>query len=63
MLTFEYEPDGVLEINVDAQGVRDLVDILARLQPGDHEHLSTASWGGYPLTEDFPIVTWCLSTR
>lgn len=28
--------------------------ILRRLGPGDHEHLSTAFWGGYPLTEEFP---------
>lgn len=54
MLTIEYEPDGVLEINVDAQGVEDLMYILRQLEPGDHEHLMTESWGGHPLTEEFP---------
>jgi hypothetical protein len=54
MLTFEYGPDNVVEINLDATGLRDLIDVLSRLTPGDHEHLSTPSWGGHTLTEHFP---------
>lgn len=54
MLTFEYEPDGVLEITADAAGLQELQAILSRLQADDHEHLMTEAWGGYGLTEDFP---------
>ena len=54
MLTFEYGPNGVVEINLDAQGIQDLMSILRMLEPGDHEHLFTDAWGGYPLTEEFP---------
>jgi hypothetical protein len=54
MLTFEYGPDNCVEIGVDAQGIQDLLEILQRLSPGDHEHLLTESWGGYPLSEEFP---------
>ena len=54
MLTFEYDADSILEITFDADGLKDLMDILSKLQQGDHDHLSTHSWGGYPLTEDFP---------
>jgi len=54
MLTFEYGPNGVVEIAVDQDGIDDLIRVLRRLPPGDHEHLMTPSWGGYPLTEEFP---------
>jgi hypothetical protein len=54
MLTFEYEPDNVLEVTLDAEGLQDLLLALSRLRPGDHEHLFTPAWGAYPLTEDFP---------
>lgn len=54
MLTIEYDAPGVLEVTVDAQGVEELMHILRKIEPGDHEHLLTASWGGYPLTEEFP---------
>jgi len=54
MLTFEYEPDNVLEVTLDAEGLADLLLALSRLKPGDHEHLFTPAWGAYPLTEDFP---------
>ena len=54
MLTFECDPQGAVEITVDADGLAELISILDRLEPGDHDHLSTSSWGGYPLTEEFP---------
>lgn len=54
MLTFEYGPDNCVEITVDDRGAKDLVSILERLTPGDHEHLLTEAWGGFPLTENFP---------
>lgn len=54
MLTVEYEPDNVVEINLDREGLQELLAILHRLTPGDHEHLMTPSWGGYPLSEEFP---------
>lgn len=53
-LTFEYGPANVLEITLDPDGLEELKEVLARLTVGDHEHLFTPSWGGYPLTEDFP---------
>jgi hypothetical protein len=52
MLTFECG-EGIVEVNLDASGLEDLLRVLERLRPGDHEHLFTPSWGGYPLTEDF----------
>ena len=54
MLTFEYEPDNMLEVTLDAEGLEDLLLALSRLRPGDHHHLFTPAWGAYPLTEDFP---------
>ena len=54
MLTFEYEPDNMLEVTLDAEGLEDLLRALSRLTPGDHEHLMTPAWGAYPLTGDFP---------
>ena len=54
MLTFEYEPDSVLEVTFDADGLRELLDMLGKLTAGDHEHLFTEPWGGYQLSEDFP---------
>jgi hypothetical protein len=54
MLTFECDPQGALEITVDADGLAEFLSILGRLEPGDHDHLSTPSWGAYPLTEEFP---------
>jgi len=57
MLTIQYEPDGVVEVTVDRAGLEELMGVLRRLSPGDHEHLLTSSWGGYPLTEEFPRPT------
>ena len=53
MLTFEYnENDATLEVFFDAQGRRQLISVLERIQaPGDHEHLMTPSWSGYELSE------------
>jgi hypothetical protein len=44
----------VVELNLDDVGRRTLIEILARLEPGDHEHLFSESWGGHGLTEEFP---------
>ena len=52
MLTIEYDPAGLLEVTIDKEGIDDLMRILGRLPPGDHEHLFTPSWGAYPLTEE-----------
>ncbi len=49
MLTFAYEPDGVLEIRMDQAGREDLLRVLTGLDVGDHEVLSTPEWGGYHL--------------
>lgn len=56
VLTVEYRPENVVEIKLDADGRVELIAILEKLTPGDHEHLMTPSWGGYPdqLTEEFP---------
>lgn len=54
MLTFEVDGGDAVEVNFDAAGRDELLRILTRLVPGDHEHLLTPSWGGGPLTEDFP---------
>jgi len=54
LLTLQYGPEGVPEITLDGDGVALLVDLLSKLRVGDHEHLSTESWGGRELTEDFP---------
>lgn len=54
MLTFEYEPDHMLEVTLDAEGMEDLLLALSRLTPGDHDHLFTPDWGTHPLTNDFP---------
>lgn len=53
-LTFECDSGGALEITCDRDGRDYLVGVLNRTRPGDHEHLSTPSWGGNQLTEDFP---------
>lgn len=53
MLTIEYDPENVLEVSLDASGRDELVRVLTALQAGDHEHLFTPAWGGFPLTEDF----------
>lgn len=54
MLTFEYDEPGSLEVTFDAAGRDDLLRMIQHLVPGDHEHLSTPSWGGHQLTEAFP---------
>ena len=54
MLTFQYGPEGTLEVTVDGGGLAALMEVLSKLEAGDHEHLSTESWGGYSLTEEFP---------
>jgi hypothetical protein len=36
MLTFEYEPDNMLEVTLDAEGLEDLLLAVSRLKPGDH---------------------------
>jgi hypothetical protein len=54
MLTFQVDGTDVVEVNFDAEGRDQLLRILTRLVPGDHEHLFTPSWGAGPLTEDFP---------
>ena len=54
MLTFEVDEGDVIEVNFDAKGREELIRVLTRLVPGDHEHLMTPSWGGDTLTEDFP---------
>jgi hypothetical protein len=41
-------------LNLDEAGRRNLMEILARLSPGDRDHLMTEAWGGYELTEEFP---------
>jgi hypothetical protein len=46
--------DGLVEVNVDAEGIAELISVLRRLAPGDHDHLFTGSWGGWQLTEEFP---------
>lgn len=53
MLTFETDADGVLEVNFDAAGRDELVAIIQRVRPGDHEHVATPAWGGDSLTETF----------
>lgn len=64
MLTIEYEPDGVLEINVDAQGIQDLVNILGQLEPGDHEHLFDRVLGRLPAHGgSFQTATWFRSIK
>jgi hypothetical protein len=54
MLTFEFDPDGILEVTCDEAGRVQLVSVLQRLVVGDHEHLSTPDWGGDTLTDTFP---------
>jgi hypothetical protein len=54
MLTFEVDGGDVIEVNFDAAGRDDLLRVLTKLVPGDHDHLMTPSWGGDTLTEDFP---------
>jgi len=54
MLTVEYQPDNVIEIMLDDEGMTILMERLASLVPGDHVHLFTPAWGGEELTEDFP---------
>lgn len=55
MLTIQYEADSVLEIFLDEEGRDQLIYILSRLTIGDHDHLMTPAWGGYELTEEFPV--------
>lgn len=45
MLTFEVDGGDAVEVNFDAAGRDELLRILTRLVPGDHEHLLTPSWG------------------
>ncbi len=54
MLTFECDPQGALEISVDVDGLAEFLAILGGLEPGDHDHLFTPSWGADLLTEEFP---------
>jgi hypothetical protein len=54
MLTFEVDGGDVIEVNFDAEGRDELIRVLTRLVPGDHEHLMTPGWGGDTLTEGFP---------
>ena len=46
MLTIQHEADNVLEIFCDVEGRDRLVELLGRLDVGDHDHLMTPSWGG-----------------
>ena len=56
-LTFELDPehDQQLEIHGDAEGLETLracIDLLLRATPPEHDHLWTASWGGWQLSEE-----------
>jgi len=55
-LTFEIsQDDDVVEIHVDREGIKALInklELLQRIEGNEHEHLMTASWGGSELTED-----------
>jgi hypothetical protein len=55
MLTFEIDPDGVVEVNFDSVGRDELLAIINSVEyPGDHTHAMAPSWGGDDLTEEFP---------
>ena len=56
MLTIQYEADNVLEIFCDDEGRDRLVEVLGRLSVGDHDHLMTPAWGGYEISEEFPVA-------
>ncbi|MCC7308428.1 MAG: immunity protein 32 [Acidobacteria bacterium] len=56
LLTFEYNTKGVVEIFMDKEGRRSLIESLERLSPGetkmDHDHLMTPAWAGAELTDE-----------
>ncbi|WP_376797420.1 Imm32 family immunity protein [Thermogemmatispora sp.] len=56
ILTVEYNAKGFVEIYMDEEGRRLLIDSLRRLRAqeskGDHDHLMTPSWAGNELTEE-----------
>jgi len=52
MLSFEYQPDGIVEIFMDDAGKEQLLAVLSRMrQNGDHEDLMTVSWGAGELEQ------------
>lgn len=50
-LTFEVDPDGALEVTFDEAGRQQLLSLLERMPPGEHDHLWTPSWGGDQVPE------------
>lgn len=56
LLTFEYNADGVVEIFMDEDGRKLLVNTVQKLSIAtseiDHDHLMTPAWAGVELTEE-----------